>query len=145
MIEGLKIYSIKFKFPDEKQLMFFSWEDDKFRKSTMIKSRVLVPAEVDFQNQDNEDFVKMYYRRKLMEILSKHPELISYPSDSMSDIRIGKLNTKAGKREVCYKGHTIGLWEMELFTLMIRIDRFNNSPVIIDTNVLRLQQTMVVL
>ena len=45
-----------------------------------------VPVEVDFQNQDNEDFVKMYYRRKLMEILSKHPELIFYPSDYMSDI-----------------------------------------------------------
>ena len=43
-------------------------------------------------------------------------------------------NKFAGKREVCYKGHTIGLWEMELFTLMIRIEHFNNSQVIIDTN-----------
>ena len=169
MIEGLKINSIKFKFPDEKQLMFFSWEDDKFRKSTMIKSRVLVPAEavskygeksinrklslgkplycsletpmrgfapveVDFRNQDNEDFVKMYYRRKLEGVLSKHPELMFYQSDYMSDIQIGKLNTKSGKREVCYKGHTIGLWEMELFTLKIRIDHFNNCPVIIVSN-----------
>lgn len=94
MIIGLKINSIKFKFPEGKLKMFFSWEDDKFRKSTMIKSRVLVPAEavakygekstnkklslgkplycsldtpmrgfapveVDFRNQDNEDFVKI--------------------------------------------------------------------------------------
>ena len=166
MIEGLKINSIKFKFPEGKLKMFFSWEDDKFRKSTMIKSRVLVPVEavskygdksinrklslgkplycsldtpmkdfvpveVDFSNQDNEDFVKMYYRRKLEGVLSKHPELMFCQSDYMSDIQIGKLNTKAGMREVCYKGHTIGLWEMELFTLKIRIDHFNNCPVII--------------
>ncbi|MGN0224818.1 MAG: hypothetical protein ACI4A7_01885 [Prevotella sp.] len=45
MIVGLKINSIKFKFPEGKLKMFFSWEDDKFRKSTMIKSRILVPAE----------------------------------------------------------------------------------------------------
>ena len=169
MIEGLKINSIKFKFPEGKLIMFFSWEDDKFRKSTMIKSRVLVPVEavskygdksinrklslgkplycsldtpmkdfvpveVDFSNQDNEDFVKMYYRRKLEGVLSKHPELMFCQSDYMSDIQIGKLNTKAGMREVCYKGHTIGLWEMELFTLKIRIDHFNNCPVIIVSN-----------
>ena len=41
MIEGLKLNSIKFNFPNEKLMVFFSWEDDKFRKSTMIKSRVL--------------------------------------------------------------------------------------------------------
>lgn len=45
MIVGLKINSIKFKFPEGKLKMFFSWEDDKFRKSTMIKSRILVPKE----------------------------------------------------------------------------------------------------
>ena len=169
MIEGLTINSIKFKFPEVKLNMFFSWADDKFKKSTMIKSRVLVPkeavekygeksvnrklslgkplycsldthmrgfapVEVDFRNLDNEDFVKMYYRRKLEGVLSKHPELMFYQSDYMSDMQIGKLNTKAGKREVCYKGHTIGLWEMELFTLKIRIDHFNNCPVIIVSN-----------
>lgn len=169
MIVGLKINSIKFKFLEGKLKMFFSWEDDKFRKSTMIKSRILVPAEavakygensinrklslgkplycsldtpmrgftpieVDFRNQDNEDFVKMYYRRKLEAVLSKHPELMFYQSDYMSDIQIGKLNTTAGKREVSFKGKTIGLWEMELFTLKIRIDHFNNCPVITVSN-----------
>ena len=169
MIEGLKINSINFKFPEGKIKMFFSWEDDKFRKSTMIKSRILVPAEavskygeksinkklslgkhlycsldtpmrdfapmeVDFRNQDNEEFVKMYYRRKLESVLSKYPELMFYQSYYMSDIQVGKLNTNTGKREVSYKGKKVGLWEMELFTLKIRIDHFNNCPVITVSN-----------
>ena len=36
MIIGLKINSIKFKFPEGKLKMFFSWEDDKFRKRHML-------------------------------------------------------------------------------------------------------------
>lgn len=169
MIEELKINSIKFKFPEGKLKMFFSWEDDKFRKSTMIKSRILVPAEavskygekninmklslgkplycsldtpmecfepveVDPRNQDNEDFVKMYYRRKLEGVLSRNSELIFYHLDYMSDIQIGKINTRAGKSEVGYNGRMVGLWEMEVFTLKIRIDHFNDCPVIIVSN-----------
>ena len=90
------------------------------------------PVDIDFNDPDNEDFVKRYYNQKLKQILSKYDELIFTQSGITRDIQVWVNNNKVEK--VTYRGQDVRIWTLDRFTLKVRYDVINKQPYLLVTS-----------
>lgn len=83
---------------------------------------------IDFNDPDNEDYVKRYYNKKLKGLLAKHEYLMFTPSGITNDLQVWEYNPSAPEQKTEYSGKDIKLWTLERFTLKVRYDALNNHP-----------------
>ncbi len=81
---------------------------------------------IDFNDPDNENFVKRYYARKLKHILSKHSDLMFTPSGITSDLQIWVHRNE--KSSINYLGKGAEIYILDRFTLKVRYDSFHHRP-----------------
>ena len=82
--------------------------------------------DIDFNNPDNEDYVKRYYNQKLKQILSKHDELMFTQSGITNDLQVWVYNGQ--EQRVSYLGAKAKVWTLDRFTLKVRFDSLNSQP-----------------
>lgn len=125
MNEKLFLNTLTFEYPKEPVKLFFSAKDDAERKSTRLKSPVLIPKEVkesqlfsnlfagnasptiytsfssptegfevisiDFNEPENEYFVKRYYNRLLEKYFRYYDDVVVTKSGITDDIQVWLL------------------------------------------------------
>lgn len=90
------------------------------------------PIAIDFNNPDNENFVKRYYNRKLKQFLSKHDELMFTQSGITNDLQVWVYNGQ--EQRVPYLGAHPKVWTLDRFTLKVRFDAMNGQPFLLIAN-----------
>ena len=86
------------------------------------------PVAVDFNNPDNEDYVKRYYNQRLKRLLSKHENLMFTQSGITRDLQVWEFNQSAPVQMLKYLGRDVKLWTLDRFTLKVRFNAANGSP-----------------
>ncbi len=89
-------------------------------------------VKVDFNDPDNEDFVKRYYNQKLKQILSVHEELMFTQSGITRDLQIWVKTEKEDR--VTYSNQSVRVWTLDRFTLKVRYDPVNHQPYLLVTS-----------
>ena len=87
-----------------------------------------MPVAVDFNNPDNEDYVKRYYNQKLKRLLSKHDNLMFTQSGITHDLQVWEFNQSSPVQKVTYMRQSAKLWTLDRFTLKVRFDAVNGHP-----------------
>ena len=89
-----------------------------------------IPVEIDFNNPNNEDFVKAYYRWKLLRYFRQPQfnEIIISTDGITNDIQLWIKDKSATEEKVTYQGRTIMIKQFDRFTLKVRYDRSKNHP-----------------
>ena len=87
-----------------------------------------IPVAVDFNNPDNEDYVKRYYNQKLKRLLSKHDNLMFTQSGITRDLQVWEFNPSTSEQKVSYMGKCVKLWTLDRFTIKVRFDAANGLP-----------------
>jgi hypothetical protein len=87
---------------------------------------------VDFNDPDNEDFVKRYYNQKLKQILSVHEELMFTQSGITRDLQVWVKTEK--EERVTYCNQSVRVWTLDRFTLKVRYDPVNHQPYLLVTS-----------
>jgi hypothetical protein len=165
--EKLFLNTLTFKYPNEPVKFYFSDKDDAERKSTRLKSPVLVPKEVkqnqkyndlftgcggiilytsfdlptegfdaidiDFNEPENESFVKKYYNRRLEKYFRFYNDVVLTKSGITDDIQVWLLSS-SDKTHFTHDGKQYELMEMDRFTIRVKYDCINNRPYLLVAN-----------
>lgn len=92
------------------------------------------PIAIDFNDLDNEDYVKRYYNQELKRLLSKHENLMFTQSGITRDLQVWVYDAKAPIQKVHYLKDDIKIWTLDRFTLKVRFDAKNGHPYLLITN-----------
>jgi len=92
------------------------------------------PVAIDFNDPDNEDYVKRYYNQKLKQLLSKHENLLFTQSGITRDLQVWEFNPSAPFQTITYLGKKVKLWTLDRFTLKVRFDAANKHPYLLIAN-----------
>lgn len=90
------------------------------------------PVEINFNDPDNEDFVKRYYNQKLKRILSKHEQLLFTQSGITRDLQVWVYRNKY--ELIDYLGEKAKVFTLDRFTLKVRFDTQNGHPYLLVAN-----------
>lgn len=95
-----------------------------------VEKEETVPVEIDFHNPDNEDFVKSYYRWKLLRYFQqpKFDDVIISTDGITNDVQLWIRDESAVVETVNYQGKPIKIKQYDRFTLKVRYDRLNRRP-----------------
>ena len=83
---------------------------------------------IDFNDPDNEDYVKRYYSQKLKRLLSKHENLLFTQSGITRDLQVWEFNPSTPYQTINYLGKQVKYWTLNRFTLKVRFDAVNRHP-----------------
>ena len=72
---------------------------------------------IDFNDPDNEDYVKRYYSQKLKRLLSKHENLLFTQSGITRDLQVWEFNPSTPYQTINYLGKQVKYWTLNRFTL----------------------------
>ena len=167
MNEKLFLNTLTFEYPKDAVKLYFSAKDDAERKSTRLKSPVLIPKEVkqsqifsnlfagngtptiytsfssptegfevialDFNEPENEYFVKRYYNRLLEKYFRYYDDVVVTKSGITDDIQVWLL-ANGDKKHINHDNKQYELMEMDRFTIRVKYDHFNNSPYLLVAN-----------
>ena len=167
MNEKLFLNTLTFEYPKDAVKLYFSAKDDAERKSTRLKSPVLIPKEVkqsqifsnlfagngtptiytsfssptegfevialDFNEPENEYFVKRYYNRFLEKYFRYYDDVVVTKSGITDDIQVWLL-ANGDKKHINHDKKQYELMEMDRFTIRVKYDHFNNSPYLLVAN-----------
>lgn len=167
MNEKLFLNTLTFEYPKEPVKLFFSAKDDAERKSTRLKSPVLIPKEVkesqlfsnlfaengsptiytsfssptegfevialDFNEPENEYFVKRYYNRLLEKYFRYYDDVVVTKSGIIDDIQVWLL-ANGDKKHIYHDNKQYDLMEMDRFTIRVKYDHYNNCPYLLVAN-----------
>lgn len=92
------------------------------------KCRDFMPVSVDFNDPDNEDYVKRYYNQKLKRLLSKNENLMFTQSGITRDLQVWEFNPSTPEQTIAYMGRNVKIWTLDRFTIKVRFDAVNNHP-----------------
>lgn len=92
------------------------------------KCKDFTPVSVDFNNPDNEDYVKRYYNQKLKRLLSKHDNLMFTQSGITRDLQVWEFNQSTPVQKITYMEKSVNMWTLDRFTLKVRFDAVNGYP-----------------
>lgn len=167
MNEKLFLNTLTFEYPKEAVKLYFSAKDDAERKSTRLKSPVLIPKEVkqsqifsnlfagngtptiyssfssptegfevialDFNEPENEYFVKRYYNRLLEKYFRYYDDVVVTKSGITDDIQVWLL-ANGDKKHINHDNKQYELIEMDRFTIRVKYDHYNNCPYLLVAN-----------
>lgn len=167
MVEKLKLNALTFDYPKKPVMNYFSEDDAADKRSTILKSPMLIPTEVkskphfcelfagaggfqlhtsfdkpmdgfeateiDFNNPENEYFVKRYYNHRLSKYFDYYDDVVVTKCDITKDLVIWVPN-KGVKFEITYQGKNYGVMEMDRFTLRVKYDPINQTPYLLVAN-----------
>ena len=167
MNEKLFLNTLTFEYPKEAVKLYFSAKDDAERKSTRLKSPVLIPKEVkqsqifsnlfagngtptiytsfssptegfevialDFNEPENEYFVKRYYNRLLEKYFRYYYDVVVTKSGITDDIQVWLL-ANGDKKHINHDNKQYELIEMDRFTIRVKYDHYNNCPYLLVAN-----------
>lgn len=87
------------------------------------------PIDINFQDADNENFVKRYYNYKLARYFRYYSDegIVVTQSGITNDIQVWIQNQEK-TQTVQYSGKTYKVFQMDRYTLKIRFDNFNKKP-----------------
>jgi len=113
-----------------KALSFFEGIGGELKLYTTFdkECKGFIPVAVDFNNPDNEDYVKRYYNQKLKRLLSKHDNLMFTQSGITRDLQVWEFNPSTSEQKVSYMGKCVKLWTLDRFTIKVRFDAANGLP-----------------
>ncbi len=113
-----------------KALSFFEGigEQQKLYTTYDKKCKDFTPVSMDFNDPDNEDYVKRYYNQKLKRLLSKHENLMFTQSGITHDLQVWEFNPSTPVQTIAYMGKNVKMWTLDRFTLKVRFDAANNHP-----------------
>ena len=163
MNQDLFLNTLTFSYPTDKVTCYFSIKNDNHHKSDRIMSRIawpkevkaaglfegagninilyasdsalkdFHPVEIDFNDPDNENFVKRYYNHQLLKYLSQFKELIFTKSGITNDLQVW-VQAVGEEEKVDVLGSEVRLWKLDRFTIKVRFDSFNKKPYILISN-----------
>ncbi len=84
------------------------------------------PVKVDFNDPDNEDYVKRCYTQKLKQLLSMHDDLMFTQSGITRDLQVWLKSDEV--ITVHYLGQSVRIWTLERYTLKVRYDAVRQQP-----------------
>lgn len=87
------------------------------------------PIDINFQDADNENFVKRYYNYKLKRYFRYYSDdgVVVTQSGITNDIQVWIQNEEK-IQTVQYSGKTYKVYQMDRYTLKVRFDNFNKRP-----------------